>query len=372
MKTFSKLYTNNQKINSRLEVELLLCCARTFIDDEKVQRIKSLVKEDIDWQYLIATACRHKLMPLLYNSLNKICAEALPDTAFNQLHVLFQKNAHRNLFLTGELLKILGLLKERGIVALPYKGQVLATAIYGNLALRQSGDLDVMVQEPDVLAFKEVLLSLGYRPEIELTPSQERAFLQAKTEHSYNFIDYKRAILLEIHWRIAPKYTCPIEAKDLWDKLEPFSFFGTTIPNLTLEDWLPLLCVHGSRHRWEVLGWLADIAELIQNNPGINWEKVIDQSNKFGCRRILFVGLFLVNTLLQVSIPTKVWQRIKADSEVTSLADSVCKDFFPETDAPERFLTTTIYQIRVRERLQDKLLYLESFFHWLKTGEKSF
>ncbi|MGI2905511.1 nucleotidyltransferase domain-containing protein [Tolypothrix sp. VBCCA 56010] len=371
MKTFPKPYTKNQSINVRPEVELLLSCARTQIDDERAQRIKSLVKEDIDWQYLIATACRHKLMPLLYNSLNKICANAVPEKAFKELRELFQRNAQRNLFLSGELLKILGLLKERGIVALPYKGQVLATAIYGNLALRQSGDLDVMVQQPDVLEFKEVLLSLGYRPEIELTPSQERAFLQAKTEHSYNFFDEDRAILLEIHWRIAPKYTCPIEAKDLWDKLEPFSFFGTKIPNLSLEDWLPILCVHGSRHRWEVVGWLADIAELIRSHPEINWEKVIAQSNKFGCRRILFLGLFLVNELLGVSIPTEVWQRIKAEPEVTSLADSVSKDFFPETDVPERFLTTTIYQIRVRERLQDKLLYLESFIHWLMTREKS-
>lgn len=371
MKTFPKPYTKNQSINVRPEVELLLSCARTQIDDERAQRIKSLVKEDIDWQYLIEIASRHGLISLLYANINAITKEAVPEADFAQIRSFFYANAQRNFFLTEELVKIFRLVQEHGISSVPYKGPVLAVSLYGNIALRPSGDLDIVVQQPDVFKFKDLLISQGYRPKDDLTEAEEIVFLQSKSEHAYSLVHDDKQILIEIHWRITPEYTSPIETKHFWEKLEPFCFGGTTISNLALEDWLPILCVHASRHRWERLIWLCDIAELIRVCPGINWERVIQQATVFGCRRVLFLGLFLASYLLGARIPTEVLQRIKADTEVNSLASEVCEELFQDVNAHQRFSgKMTVYQIRVRERLQDKLLYLESFLRWLMTGKK--
>ncbi len=65
-----KPYVKDQVVDFRPEEELLLCCARTAMDSERVRRILDLVCNDINWEYLIQTAVRHGVMPLFYRSLN--------------------------------------------------------------------------------------------------------------------------------------------------------------------------------------------------------------------------------------------------------------------------------------------------------------
>ena len=55
-------------------------------------------------------------------------------------------NAHRALWLTLELLNIHRHLQTRGLEVLPYKGPVLAETLYGNVAMRQFSDLDLLIR----------------------------------------------------------------------------------------------------------------------------------------------------------------------------------------------------------------------------------
>ena len=272
MNTLSKLDTKNPIINNHPEIELLLSAVNPNFNDATTERIKALVKQNIDWQYLTQTADKHGVLSLLYSRINSICPKAIPESVLNQWHKSFQFIAQRNLFLTGELVNLLKLLKEKNIVALPYKGPVIATLIYNNVALRRFGDLDIIVQKKDIFAVRELLIAQGFLPKREMTDAELVKYLNSKREHTYDFIHEQKSIYLEIHWRIAPKYVCPIEAEDLRQDLEPLSLAGTTINNLPLEDWLPILCVHGSRHVCERFSWLCDIATLIHHNPQIFWE----------------------------------------------------------------------------------------------------
>lgn len=168
-----------------------------------------------------------------------------------------------------------------------------------------------------------------------------------------------------MHWRIAPKYVSSIEPKHLWQDIEPFSFAGTTISNLPLEDWIPILCVHGSRHMWIRLAWLCDLATLVQNHPNLNWEKVLELSQTLGCRRILCLGLYLVNHLFGVALPKETWQKITEDNIVPTLLPKIYNELFGEVRTSERFLGKSLYHLQVRERWQDKFLYIQSFLYWL-------
>ncbi|NJN13538.1 MAG: nucleotidyltransferase family protein, partial [Richelia sp. RM1_1_1] len=172
MKTLSKLDTKNQIINTHPEIELLLSCLNPDINDAITERIKTLVKQNIDWQYLTQTADRHGVLSLMYSRFNSICPEAIPEPILNQWRKNFQAVAQRNLFLTGELVNLLKLLKQQNIVALPYKGPILATLIYKNVALRRFGDLDIIVQQKDIFAVRELLIAQGYQPKIEMTDAE--------------------------------------------------------------------------------------------------------------------------------------------------------------------------------------------------------
>ena len=128
----------------RPEDALLLSCARTHVDLADAERIRAQTRVELDWKYLIRTACRHGVLPLIYRSLNTTCAAAVPNVPLNKLRTLFHTNARANLLTTGDLLKLLSMLEEHGIAAIPFKGPVLAASAYGDVSLRQYMDLDII------------------------------------------------------------------------------------------------------------------------------------------------------------------------------------------------------------------------------------
>src|SRR5215217_2834112 len=188
---------------SHPEVELLLCCSRTSLDPGKINRIRTLLEKDLDWEYLLSTAHRHGVAPLLFRNLSADFRGAVPETVLDRLRDHFHDNNLRNVFLTAELYKLLKAFDERGISAVPFKGPVLAAAVYGNLALREFGDLDILVHQQDVARARDGLVSLGYQPQYRLTRAQEAAFL--RYEREYTFTHGDTGGVVELHWRVAPK-----------------------------------------------------------------------------------------------------------------------------------------------------------------------
>jgi hypothetical protein len=93
-------------------------------------------------------------MPLLYWNLHAVCPAAVPATTLDQLKRYFHTITLRNMFLVRELSTLLSMLDAHGIPAIPYKGPVLATSVYGNLALRQFRDLDVLLRAQDAARAK--------------------------------------------------------------------------------------------------------------------------------------------------------------------------------------------------------------------------
>lgn len=366
MLTMTQSRTKNIDITICPEMQLLLHCASTKIDAGKTEQIKSLIQQaDLDWQEITSSAWKHGLMPLLYSNLNAIAPDTVPKDILNQLRNIFYTNAQRSLILTGELVQLLRLLQENGIAAIPYKGPVLANLLYGNIGLRQFCDLDILVQQQDVLKFKTLLMSRGYRPKVQLTEVEEINYLKDKSKHTYNFINDSKDIMVEIHWRITPRYTSAIEVNYIWENLHSSSLGGMKIYTFSAEDWLLLLTNHASRHRWEKLSWLADIAELLRQNTEINWERVIQKASDFDCRRMLFLGLCMTRKLIGLNLPIEVINKITNDQKVAKLASEISLDILNQTKTNHQFMQNTRYHIQVRERLHNKILYLELFWRWL-------
>ena len=96
----SELSIKESAQTARPEIELLLCCARTQPSSEISQQIQNLVQQTLDWPYLIQTAARHSVLPLLYQNLKTLCPEAVPKPVLSELRNFFHTNAARNLFRT--------------------------------------------------------------------------------------------------------------------------------------------------------------------------------------------------------------------------------------------------------------------------------
>ena len=189
----------------RCEVQLLLACLRTEMDPMNAQRITGLIqREEIDWLYLRRLADRHAVLPLLYYNISRVCPELGDLPVLAQLKRSFRTNAARHLHLAGHLLSLCKELDEEGIPAIPYKGPALTATVYGDLSLRNAGDLDILVRRQDAWRIRDFLLSRGYRSKEEFTQEQETALLKAY--FNYSMIDDEANVWLEVHWAFVPRY----------------------------------------------------------------------------------------------------------------------------------------------------------------------
>ena len=312
------------------EHELLLCCARTRASETVAQRLQSLVQANVDWDYLFQLARRHSVVPLVYTQLRTHAVDLVPDSHLNRFKLNYEENLARNLVLTSELARVIKALSDAGVTAVPFKGPVLALFAYDDLALRRFTDLDVIVRKQDFFKSKEVLRDLGYSLSGGMSSDQEELLL--RTQHSMQFQLADHRLMIELHTEVASHlFASSVSAADLWNNLITVKIRDVEVRSLSPEDLLFSLCVHGSRHLWERLSWICDIAEIISHHR-IDWSSLIDRAAKTDCERMLFLGPCLAHSLLGTELPGEVMQKIASDRLFTSLRECIRERLFNGAD----------------------------------------
>jgi hypothetical protein len=345
-------YTPAGSMNA--EEELLLCCARTRVDTVTADRIRFLLRQEIDWPYLSGMARQHGVLPLLLESLHATCPEAIPQAVLAQLREHFHANIVHNHYLTSELLKLLDLFETHHIPAMPLKGPALAASAYGDVSLREFTDLDLLVRKQDALAAEDLLVSQGYEPEQQLTRTQRTASLQVRSTREFVRNDGK--VRVELHWGLLEwPFVPPLALDGLWRRMGQISVLGTKVWSLSPEELLLFLCVHGAKHLWSSLGWICDVAELARLHRRLDWERTMAQASSVGSERRLLLGLCLARDLLGASLPERVQQWAEADARVQALTNRVRKRLF--CSHPGGFLDQFLFDLAAMERWHDRIRY---------------
>ncbi len=325
----------------RPEVELLLCCSHTQTDPVRQARIHTLVQQELDWDYILERASYHGILPLLdrqFQSLTSglsktIDPVSIPPTIIATIHSDFNENFQYNLRLTVELLKLSRLFEKRSIPMLSFKGAVLAQAAYGNLALRQFVDIDILVPEADVARTSELLVDRGYQPQFNLTAKQK--LLHTKIHSEQWFWHQEKQVCIDLHWSVLRKhYTFTPTEKILWTKLDRVNFAEQSVATLSPEHLLLFLCAHGSKHNWSRLAWICDLAELLRVNRSLDWEYIHSLTGQFGTQRMLYLGLYLAHKLLGAELPPSVLAKCDLDRQVPILADVIQESLFQPLAIP--------------------------------------
>ncbi|WP_427160378.1 nucleotidyltransferase domain-containing protein [Aliinostoc sp. HNIBRCY26] len=360
MITLPQIFAYTQPFSTTKEVELLVYCANTKIDPQTVVKIQQLVTTETDWHYLIKIATWHRVQTLLYTNLKEICPNQVPPNIWEDLHSHCQKITLNNLFLTHKLVNILQLLAKNHIHAIPFKGSVLAVSAYGNLALRKFSDLDILVQKKDIHRTIEILESQNYQSKAYLTEARQE--LQ-EVFCEYSLLSADGRVLIDLHWELTPTYFAFKPNFDaLWNRLQPISLAGQNILQLSLEDSLLYLCVHGCKDLWQRLAWICDVAELIKLHPEIAWKKLLEQAQKQDCERMLLLGLFLAADIQKLQLPEIIQQRIAQNSIIHTLATEVKTRLWMHIDEPldvfERSFWSwrLAFHFRVMESWRHKIL----------------
>jgi Uncharacterised nucleotidyltransferase len=346
------------------EIEIVLSLSRTNLESKLIERVKRLIRKDIDWIKLIQYANKNGVTQLLYHNIWLVARGDLPEKISNYLKYFCRANALQSIRLDRELVALVKLFTSQGIAVVPFKGPVLSHLAYGNLSLRQFGDLDVLVQAHDVKKACALLLAQGYQLG-HLTKAQKRDL----DFHGGEIILIHKAsqTVVDLHWEIAPKFF-PFEValKDWWSRLQPVSLNKSQVLTFCLEDTLLHLCVHAANHLWTRLEWLCDIAELIRTQGAqINWHKVLTQAHRVGCDRILLLNCCLIQDLLGSQLPSVITRKIALDPTLPSLT-RVIKTFIvsqPHESQPFDQMEGLLLFIRMREHPLHQLMHLMYVVH---------
>lgn len=332
-----------------LEWKLLLGCTRAMAAPVAGHQLRTETSETLDWNFLIETAHHQRILPLVFRNLDP---HFIPPPSAQRLQRAVAANVKRNLFLTRELIRVVDQFAANGIPNIPYKGPVLASFLHGDPGLREFSDLDLLIPVNQVSRARALLISEGYRPDVEVAYRELPSFI--RREKDMKLLREDDGVVLEVHWRITADHDAVrIPSEFLWRQVQPYTFAGRSVQVLDPETLLLVLCVHGARHLWEKLAWLGDIAAIIQRP--LNWDRVIDNAIALDCERILALGLSLARELLGVELPPRVEALIDADVGLQPLADEVKAHLFSNATLAPHTGEATRFFIRLRTSRRERL-----------------
>jgi hypothetical protein len=341
-------------IGSSSEFDLLLACCADPCDDEHGERIRNILLRPLDWERILRLVDHHRVVPQVYSELSAF-SDWVPVRHLDALRLSYEDNARKTLWFTAELIRIVGHLESMGIKALPYKGPVLAQTSYGEVTRRQFGDLDILILPTDVLKAKAALHDLGYKPAIALAARHETAYV--KTGYEYSFSAAHGSNLLELQWRILPRfYSIDFDVADFFERSDEIVVGGRQMRTMRAEDLLLVLGVHAAKHVWVQLSWLCDIAQLVRAQQ-LDWNAIHDEARRLGIERIVSLNLLLAQKLLGSQHSSRRTWTFQKDPS-TDVLDEILRII--ERGAPYDTESLSYFRLmmRLREHWRDRARFL--------------
>ena len=334
---------------------LLLYIARRDTDPD---HLRSLIKHDLDWDYLLSLAYAHGLLPLLHKHL---AFDLVPAHILSRLKRESVANSQNVLHLTGKQLRVYKLFKQNNVPVALFKGPLLSQIAYGEMSLRQAGDIDLLINRRDFTQARLLLESLGYEMTPPLTPAQLSSHLSNHCE--IQFMRDEWLTVVDLHWDLAPRsFVFGVKPEDVMSRLQAVSLAGTTVETFGAEDLLLYQAMHGAKHLWRRLEWISCLAESLRATTTINWDTLVDRAAKAHATRILALGLRLVEEFSDAPIPSEVFASVDPDKTMQRMAAQIRAQLFT-TFGPAESTETNLYNLRIMDRKRDALVsVLRSIF----------
>jgi len=181
-----------------------------------------------------------------------------------------------------QLSQVRAALSSVGTPVMLIKGATLFDTLYGNLALRLMGDIDLIIPSAAIPACRKVLLDLGYTPnEVEARPGTN---LVHRSQELFRPPSALQTVV-ELHWHAldVPYYIHRLPMDWFWEHSETRSIAGQPFQVLDSTANLVYMPAHlALHHRFTQIHSLLDLALLIVNNQGkIDWATVLATARSF-------------------------------------------------------------------------------------------
>jgi putative nucleotidyltransferase-like protein len=339
--------------------DILLASSSVSPGESHLGRIQSLISpartQPVDWDAVLQLADQHGVSSLLHQNLSRL-GDSVPSAVQATLRQRHETNVLKSLFLARELICVLDHLDAFGVEVIPYKGIVMSEVYYGDMALRQSGDMDLFVHERDVARIKNAVRDLGYTARVPIPQNAERAYVASGYECTFDHPLGKN--LLELQWALQPRfYAVDFDMEGMLGRALSVTVAGRAVKTPSPEDLLLVLSVHAAKHVWGRLIWLCDIAQILKLET-LNWDRIESRARALGIERILHITLLLANRFLKSPMPAPIEKAIEADAAARTFTDEIAVSVAAGVSYEEEQISYFRLMMRLRERPMDRLRFL--------------
>ncbi len=338
----------------RPEWKLLLACSSPACEETTRERVRAAVTSSLDWPRLLALAEDHGVTPLLARCLGAHCADQVPPIWRDRLRERSRSHLLFTLSLTAELFRLVERFESEGIETVVFKGPALAVQAFGDLALRQYSDLDLFLRHRDVLRACRLLLAQGYEARLPL-----REVESGNVPGQFLFTRPRSPAVVELHTERTLRYVPrPLPVDAILARHTSVKLDGRDVPAFSFEDTLVLISIHGSKHFWDRLMWIADVAALGCREPRLDAAAVLRFARELGAGRMLRLGLCLAHEVLNASLPEDLAQDAAGDGVARRLASRVARRLLSDAHSEPGVFERAWFRTRMRGSLVAGLPYV--------------
>lgn len=338
------------------ETALIILSCRVHFKKAAFEDLKLFAENNsVDWAKFIDLAKRHRVRSLIYNIINVL---DMPQEYKNQIkNQQFEliKRCWKN---TIETEKIILLLKQHDILAIPYKGPVLSMQFFGNFVSRETSDIDLTIDTKQLDKAIAILKEIGYKSDYEdiykyLGVKYYKYFKDLSLD---KFNEGSHEFHLELHSAITLKYqqVSPQANLLLYNAGQKMILGKTEIRTMdAATHFSSFLIHHGILDAFKFFRNIVDVSQAL-NHPSIQMEykNIVHLFNNLELKKLLIVAEQLSYELFGVTLNKN--QR-NQNSLSKYFLHKVCRLGLGQ----HNYLKEAIHGVKKRYLLQE--------IHWLKS-----
>jgi hypothetical protein len=261
------------------ELQLVIAASAIPPSRQGLSCIEQLTSTNsLDWDVVLMLAAAHGVRPALLRNLVPFMPAGPLDRLQSECAAL---SAH-NLFLAGELVRVMPALVNAGLPVVAFKGPVLAQQLYGDVSLREFSDLDLQVPRHRIWEAVERLRQHGYDCEPGPVGRVSQAFIDSECEL---MMTHPAGHTIDLHWTFSASFYRPFPI-DSPSAPHTLNLFGVQINTLSPVDSALFAIGHFYRHGcWSVKG-VADTAAVLGRLTAGEWHETLEAATARLCRRM--------------------------------------------------------------------------------------
>ncbi|MBS1522339.1 MAG: nucleotidyltransferase family protein [Bacteroidetes bacterium] len=354
LKEIADTYSNEQLF--------LLLISRVYFATSSANDANDFIaSNEIDWNLVKKIVKTHSIRPFVYHVIDQHKLN-VPAAFKSNLKDDYQIALKKNMMEAVVAAKITNDLKELGVTVIGYKGPLLTSQYYENMALRESVDIDFIADKNDIAKIEDYLILCGYQAKETVPRSYLKLYLPFFRDIAYRIPAHNFCI--EIHWALLNRFAGRYPSYTFF-KQHTISYhtkYGEFTTLSPVHDFLATVSNHFVKDMGTKFKYHIDIACMLSKHPDLlNDPVILETAKKYGFERKLKKGLCITKDLLNIDIPDNYRTPLNAEDLAVALAYPIGILKF-QFDNPEYMKRSLALQDNFRNKIRLLTISLLYFF----------